>query len=171
MAFCAVLTCLGLAVPRADVPPRKLALIRQSLAAMQLDQKLQGLVDARVQARAQKIRIENPEAPGVAAGDSLLPDSVFVALRGLIAEVYASHRSGRDGLDMQVYAVFDRSLTEEDLKFITNFNASDRGKRYRELIPRIIAECVQVGQAWSERLEPELRSRILERFRSLGLKL
>ena len=141
------------------------------MAAMKLDQKIEGMIHAKAVARAQKIRIENPEDPEVTPEDSLLPDSAFADARNIIAQVYQENRGGRDGLDMQVYAVFDRYLSEDDLKFVANFNGSDNGKRYREVAPRIVSECLQVGQNWSERLEPEIRRRLEERFRGKGLKL
>jgi hypothetical protein len=145
---------------RADVPLRKLALIRQAMTAMKLDLKIEGMIASRVEGRAQKVRIDNPG----------MPDSLMPAVRATIAEVYAENRAGRDGLDAQVHAVFDRHLTEEDLKFATNFNASDNGKRYREVAPRVVNESIEVGRRWSERLEPEVRRRLEQRFRGESWK-
>ena len=85
--------------------------------------------------------------------------------RGVIRGAYAEERQGRDGLDAKVYAVFDRHLTEEDLEFVTNFRASDNGKRYREVAPRIVNECVDAGLRWAERLEPRIRERLGEALR------
>ena len=145
----------------ADIPARKLSLIREAMTAMKLDLKIQGMINAKADARTQKIRIDNPALP-----DSLVPE-----IRATIAEVYAENRGGREGLDAQVYAVFDRHLTEEDLKFVGSFNASDNGKRYREVAPRIVNESVGVGQRWSESLEPEIRRRLQERFREWDLRV
>lgn len=145
----------------ADIPPRKLALIREAMTAMKLDLKIQGMIDAKTEARAQKVRIDNPG----------LSDSVGHEIRATIREVYAENRTGREGLDNQVHAVFDKYLSEEDLKFATNFQASDNGKRYREVAPRIVNESVQAGQRWAERLEPEIRRRLEHRFREWNLRL
>jgi hypothetical protein len=149
-----------LSVSFADIPARKLGLIQQALTAMKLDARIQGMIDAKVEARTQKIRIDNPG----------LSDSLTNEVRATIAEVYAENRAGREGLDAQVYAVFDRHLTEEDLKFATNFKTSDNGKRYREVAPRIVNESVNAGQRWSDKLEPEIRRRLEDRFRNLNLK-
>ena len=106
--------CGILSSATAEVPPRKVALIQQALASMKLDAKIQGMINTRVEARVQKIRIDNPG----------LSDSLSQEIRSTIAQVYQENRDGRDGLDAQVYAVFDRHLTEEDLKFISKFNAA-----------------------------------------------
>ena len=152
---------LSASVVQADIPARKVSLIRQAMTSMKLDSKIQGMINAKVEARTQKIRIDNPG----------LSDSLTNEIRATIAEVYAENRDGRDGLDAQVYAVFDRHLTEEDLKFVGSFNSSDNGKRYREVAPRIVQESVSVGQRWSDRLEPEIRRRLGEQFREIDLKL
>ena len=160
MAFTVALAGI-LSTANAEVPARKLALIQQALASMKLDQKIQGMINTRVEAKVQKIRIDNPG----------LPDSLVQDIRATIAQVYQENRDGRDGLDAQVYAVFDRHLTEEDLKFISKFNESDNGKRYREVAPRIVNESVEVGRRWSDRLDPEIRRRLEDRFREWNLKL
>jgi hypothetical protein len=145
----------------AEIPARKLSLIREAMTAMKLDLKIQGMIDAKAEARAQKIRIDNPE----------VSDSVAAEIRATIRDVYAENRAGREGLDNQVYAVFDRHLTEEDLKFATRFQSSDNGKRYREVAPRIVNESVGAGQRWADRLEPEIRRRLEDRFREWNLKI
>ena len=149
------------AIAAAEIPAQKLSLIRQTMASMKLDLKIQGMINAKVEARTQKIRIDNPG----------ISDSLTNEIRATIAQVYAENRDGRDGLDAQVYAVFDRHLTEQDLKFASNFNSSDAGKRYREVAPRIVNESVDAGQRWSDRLDPEIRSRLEERFREWNLRL
>ncbi len=149
------------AIAVADIPAQKLSLIRQTMVSMKLDIKIQGMINAKVEARTQKIRVDNPQ----------ISDSLTNEIRTTIAQVYAENRDGRDGLDAQIYAVFDRHLTEQDLKFASNFNSSDAGKRYREVAPRIVSESVGAGQRWSDRLDPEIRRRLEERFREWNLRL
>lgn len=145
----------------AEVPPRKLELIRQAMTSMKLDGKIQAMIDQRVEGRVQKLRIENPG----------LPDSTAARAREVVRGVYAEARAGRDGLDAKVHEVFDRHLTEEDLRFATNFKASDNGKRYREVAPRIVNESVEAGRRWAERLEPEVKRRLEAEFRGENLRL
>lgn len=141
-----------------DIPAPKRALIVQALAAMKIDQRLQGLIDARVEAKVRDVQAANPGMP-----DSLLP-----AVRAEVAAVYALHRDTPDGLMERVYVVIDRRLSEDDLRFVSDFRGSDQGRRYRELIPRVVPESVEAGRAWSEGLDPLIRQRLEERFRGSG---
>jgi hypothetical protein len=144
----------------AAIPAPKLDLIKQAMAAMRLDQKIQALVDQRVEAKVQAARIDNPG----------LNDSLAVEIREVIAGVYATKMEGPEGLLPRVYAVFDRHLTEEDLRFAVQFRGSDQGRRYREIAPRVVHESVETGRVWSERLDPEIHRRLEDRFRGTALK-
>jgi hypothetical protein len=159
----AVVVCglLGLAFARAqNIPAPKMDLIRQAMAAMKIDQRILGLVSQRVAQKTQAIRVENP---GV--GDSLIQEA-----RGVIATVYAENLDGSGGLMPRIYAILDKRLTEEDLKFAVKFRGSDQGKRYRELVPRVVNESVEAGRDWSDKLEPEIRRRLEDGFRGQGMK-
>ncbi len=138
----------------------KLELIRQAMASMKIDQKIRSLVDQRVEMRARRVRGENPA----------LPDSVYQTVRAFIAEVYADHSDRAGGLMPRVYALLDRNFSEDDLRFAVNFNGSDQGKRYRERVPRVVNESLEIGRAWSESLEPEIRSGLEMRFRGTRFK-
>jgi hypothetical protein len=116
------------------------------------------LVDQRVESEVQSLRLANPG----------LSDSLAAEARGIIAGVYAENMAGRDGLLPQVYAVLDRHLTESDLKFASDFRGSDQGKRYRELVPRVVKESLAMGHDWAERLEPVIRRRLEERLKIRG---
>jgi hypothetical protein len=153
LGLCAL---LGLTVAHGqNIPAPKLDLIKQAVSAMKLDVRIQGLVAQRVEARLQTIRLEYPE----------IQDSLLAEARGVIAGVYTANMETRDGLLSRVYSVLDRHLSAEDLKFATDFRSSDQGKRYRELVPRIVQESLTAGHDWAERLEPEIRRRLEERVR------
>ena len=138
-----------------NIPAPKLEQIKQAVSAMKLDLRIQGMVAQRVEAKVQSLRLGNPEMTDSLAGEA----------RGIISSVYAGNMEGRDGLMPRVYAVLDRHLTPEDLKFATEFRSSDQGKRYRELVPRIVQESLAAGHEWAERLEPEIRRRLEERLK------
>lgn len=148
-AVCLLLTVSTTASAQ-NIPGPKLDLIKQATAAMKLDQRIQGLVHQRVDAEVEEFRLDNPG----------LPDSVAREARVVIARVYAENLEGRDGLMPRVYAVLNRHLTEDDLKFAVNFRGSDQGRRYRELVPRVVAESLEAGRVWAENLEPEVRRRL-----------
>ncbi len=152
IVFTSVLLLLAVTtgVSAQNIPAPKLDLIKRATAAMKLDQRIHALVRQHVDARMETFRLDNPG----------LPDSAAREARAVIAGVYAENLSGRDGLMPRVYAVLDRHLTEEDLRFAVDFSGSDQGRRYRERAPRVVAESLEAGRAWSERLEPEVRRRL-----------
>lgn len=133
----------------------KLDLIKQATAAMKLDQRIRGLVAQRVDARVEQLRLEHPG----------LSDSLAGEARSTIAAVYEENLEGREGLMFKVYSVLDRRLSEDDLKFAVNFKSSDQGKRYRELVPRVVSESLEAGRLWADRLEPEIGRRLEMRLR------
>lgn len=149
------------AVAAQNISAPKLDLIKRAMNVMKLDQRIHGLVRQQVEARVEVIRLDNPG----------LPDSLAQEARTLIADVYAENLEGRDGLMSRVHAVLDRHLTEEDLRFAVNFSGSDQGRRYRERVPRVVAESLEAGRVWSERLEPEIRRRLETALRGTDVKL
>jgi hypothetical protein len=151
---------LLLAWPAATIPAPKLDLIKQAMSAMKLDARIQGLVHQRVDARMQRLRIDNPG----------LTDSVLAEMRAEVTAVHISRLEGADGLLPRVYDILDKRLTEEDLRFAVNFRGSDQGKRYRELVPRIVQEATDAGRDWADGLEPEIKRRLEARFRETEIK-
>lgn len=143
----------GLAQAR-DIPAPKLERIRQAMAAMKVDARIEAMVAQHVEARVQRLRSANPDAP----------DTLFHEARSVIHAVHAERLEGRDGLFPRVHGVLDRLLTDEDLRFVTDFRGSDQGRRYRELLPRVVQESLDAGRDWARRLEPEVDRRLEERF-------
>jgi hypothetical protein len=152
---------LGLTITPAAISAPKLDLIKQAMVAMKIDTRIHGLVAQRIDTRMQRLRIDNPD----------LPDSAFREMRVEVSAVHAAHMDGTDGLLPRIYGILDKRLTEEDLKFAVNFRGSDQGKRYREMVPRIVQEAVDTGRDWAERLEPEIQRRLEDRFPGTEIKL
>ncbi len=148
-------------VSRAEIPAPKLDLIKQAMSAMKVDARVHALVAARVEGKVQSIRALNPG----------ISDSLVAEARAVVSEVYARNMDGPGGLFPRVYAVLDRRLSADDLRFAVDFKGSDQGRRYREMVPRIVSESVEEGRAWAERLEPEVRRRLEDRLRGSGTKL
>jgi hypothetical protein len=143
-----------------NIPAPKLELIRQAIVAMKIDLRIQDIVYQRVETKALAIAMDNPE----------VSDTMLNEIRGTIAGVYAENMEGRDGLMPRVCAVLDRRLTEDDLRFAVDFRGSDQGKRFRELVPRVVFDISEAGRAWGERLEPVITRRLEDRFRGRGVR-
>jgi hypothetical protein len=153
---------------RAEIAAPKLELIKRAMAAMKVDARIHGLVAARVEGKVQAIRAQNSARNE--NRDSGVSDSLLAVARSAIAGAYADHLEGPDGLFPRVHAVLDRRLSAEDLRFVADFHGSDEGRRYREAVPRIVAECVEEGRLWAERLEPEVRARLEDALRGTDVK-
>lgn len=138
----------------------KLDLIKRAMASMKIDQKIRALVDQRVELRARQVRGDNPG----------MPDSVYRGVRAAISRIYADNTDRPGGLMPRIHTLLDRSFSEDDLRFAVNFNGSDQGKRYRERVPRVINESLEIGRRWSEALEPEIRDDLEARFRGTAYK-
>ncbi len=141
------------------IPPQKLDMIKDAMASMRLDDRIQSMVDQQIDIKARRIANDNPD---------LTEDEVRV-VRRTIAGVYAANMRGRGGLMDRVHVIFDRYFTEEDLRFAVRFRDSDGGRRYRDLAPRAVHDAMDAGMRWSEELEPEIRRRLLIANRDLRL--
>ena len=144
-----------------DIPRQKLALIEKAMDAMRLKPRIEGMIDNVATVKVKRIQNDNPG----------ISDSVLTEVRDVIRRVYRENMDGREGLYPRVYAIFDKYLTEDDLKFAVNFNASDAGQRYSKVAPRIAQESVELGKKWTDKLEPEILSRLKDRFGNDSLKI
>ena len=142
----------------ATVPPQKVALIQKAMETMRLKSKMDGFINKVVNVKVQRIRNDNPG----------MSDTTVTEVRNTIAGVYQENLEGKDdALYPQLYAVVDKYLTDDDLKFVLNYKQSDGGQRYAKLAPRIIAEAGEVERKWDERLTPEIGRRLKDRFPEL----
>ncbi len=144
-----------------DIPPAKLDLIEQAVAAMNLKPKFDDFLDAGVAVEVQRIRNDNPG----------LPDSTAEEMQNIIQSVYASHLQGDNGLFPQLYAVFDKYLTMDDLQFVIHYHGSDGGQRFAQVIPRILDEDMKIETRWREQLRPAVLQALQDRFGNTGWKI
>ena len=144
-----------------DIPKQKMALIEKAMVAMRLKPRIEGMIDHVATVKVKRIQNDNPG----------ISDSVLSEVHEVIRGVYRENMDGREGLYPQVYKLFDKYLTEDDLKFAVNFNASDAGQRYSKFAPRIAQESIELGKKWTDKLEPEILSRLKDRFGNDSLKI
>ena len=143
-----------------DIPKQKKALIEKAMEAMHVKAKMDGFIGKVVAVKAQRIRNDNPDS---------VSDSLLTEIRNAISTVYQDNLNGNEGLYPQLYAVVDKYLTDDDLKFVMNYNASDGGQRYAKVAPRIVQEAGEVERKWSEKLEPVIAGKLKDRFQGLNL--
>ena len=143
-----------------NIPPRKIALIQKAMDVMHLRSKMDGFINRIVTVKVQRIKNDNPDAS----------DSTISQVHDVIAGVYNENLDGNDdALYPQLYEVVDKYLTEDDLKFVMNYNASDGGQRYAKLAPRVIQEASDVEKKWNDALAPIIKQRVKDQFPDLKL--
>ncbi len=142
------------------IPPQKLALIQKAMQTMHVDSRMNGFIGKIVAVKVKRIRNDNPG----------MSDSLASEIHKVIAGVYQENLDTTDGLYPQLYQVVDKYLTEDDLKFVVNYNGSDGGQRYAKLAPQIIQEAGAVEGKWNDKLQPEIRKRLKTQFPDLKLE-
>ncbi|MBW2282737.1 MAG: DUF2059 domain-containing protein [Deltaproteobacteria bacterium] len=65
--------------------------------------------------------------------------------------------------------VYARYFTEQDLRELLEFYRSPVGRKVIENMPAVMAESMQVGQRWAERISPKLQEELQKRLKAAGL--
>ena len=147
--------------PATEIPKQKIDLIQKAMEVMRVKTKMEGFIGKIVAVKTQRIRNDNPDS---------ISDSLLTEIRNTISRVYQDNLEGRDGLYPQLYAVVDQYLTDDDLKFVMNYNASDGGQRYAKVAPRIVHDALEIEKKWSDKLEPALVEKLKNRFHGLNFR-
>lgn len=77
----------------------------------------------------------------------------------------------RKDLDVDVARVYAKSFSEDELKVIGTFLASDAGKKYQNDGPKVFAETFETVQRWSDRVGAELLDKTREELKRQGIDL
>ena len=125
-------------------------LIEQAADVTQLKSKINDLIKNKVSIETKRIKNDNPGTP----------DSISQRISEIIEGVYLENLDGNNGLYGKLYHVFDKYLSEQDLKFVINFHSSDRGQKFSKVISQIIKECVVIEKDWSDQLKPTIEGRL-----------
>jgi hypothetical protein len=142
-----------------DIPGEKLALIQKAMEVMRVKSRMDGFIGKIVSAKVKRIQKDNP---GVS-------DSMMMEIQTVINGVYRENLDGVEGLYPKLYQVVDKYLSDDDLKFVMNYNASDGGQRYSKVAPRVIQESGEIERKWSNKLEPVIMERLKDKFKGANL--
>ena len=74
-------------------------------------------------------------------------------------------------LQAQIYPIYARYFTLEDLQGLIEFNKSPVGVKANKVMPRLMQDSVSAAQSWSEKVGPKISERVLNRFRQEGISL
>jgi len=130
------------------------------MQVMRVDSRMDAFIGKIVAVKVKRIQNDNPG----------ISDSLVGEIQKVISGVYEENLDTTDGLYPQLYQVVDKYLTEDDLRFVVNYNGSDGGQRYAKLAPQIVQNASLVESKWDEKLQPVIRQNLRERFQDLKLE-
>lgn len=142
-----------------EIPKDKLDLIEKAISVMNLKAQMQGLIENMAEVKVKRMQNNNPG----------LPDSTAAEAKTIMEGVYAANLE--KGLYPQLYKVFDKYLSKDDLQFAVNFHTSDAGQRFSKVAPQIIQEGMALEKTWSDHLQPRIDEKLRDRFKGLHLKI
>jgi uncharacterized protein len=101
------------------------------------------------------------------------PDVSEKAVRIVTEEVAAliEEELRNEVLQSQIYPIYARYFTLEDLEGLIEFNKSAVGVKANKVMPRLMQESLSAAQSWSEKVGPKMSERVLERFRQEGISI
>jgi hypothetical protein len=76
----------------------------------------------------------------------------------------------RSDLDNDIARAWAKAFTDDELKTINAFFASDVGKKYKAIAPQVGNDIIQAGQNWADRLSGEMYDRALADLKKQGFQ-
>jgi hypothetical protein len=124
------------------------------------------------------------KAPALGDFDGILPDMMVEVKMRLInlrpdlykqisTEVEATASAlvpRRSDLDNDIARAWAKAFTDDELKAISAFFASDVGKKYKAIAPSVGNDIIQAGQNWADRLSGEMYDRSLADLKKQGFQ-
>lgn len=76
-----------------------------------------------------------------------------------------------ESLQREIYPIYAKYFTVEELKGLIAFNQSPAGQKANRVMPQLIAESNAAAQVWARTLSPQISSRVLQRFQAEGIEI
>ncbi len=143
-----------------EVETKKLVLIKELIevtgAATNSDQYVQAFSQQLISV----LKISNPNLSEGAI--ALVHEEV-----GLTVE----EAFGSKSLQKEIYPIYARYFTVEELEGLVAFNRSPAGQKANQVMPQLIAESSRAAQIWARTLSPQISHRVLQRFSDEGIEI
>lgn len=143
-----------------DIPPEKLAAIRELIQVTNAEVNSAAFASAFSQQMLSVLRANNPALPERAI--VIVQDEV----NRLVGEEMAS-----ESLQSLIYPIYARHFTLEELQGLIEFNRSPVGRKANSVMPSLMQESRTAAQAWSQSVGPRITQRVLDRFTAEGIEL
>ncbi len=143
-----------------DVSAEKLSLIKELVQMTGAASNSEQYSRAFSQQLISVLRISNPNLS--AAAIKIVEDEV----NKTISAAFSS-----ESLQKQIYPIYAKYFTVEELQGLLAFNRSPAGRKANQVMPQLIAESNAAAQIWARTLSPQISSRVLQRFREEGIEV
>ena len=92
------------------------------------------------------------------------------------------HRSARRRVDAvvrenlstyvtSIVPVYAKYYTRDEIKALIRFYQSDLGRKTIRVMPHLLRETVALGRQWGQALAPQIRRRVMQRFKAEGVDI
>lgn len=96
---------------------------------------------------------------------------VFDVLQEVVEEVMDEEFNKKDSLNNLIYPIYDKYLTEADLKALIEFNNSPVGKKVTKVMPKIQQEAMAAGAQWGRTLGPKIQTLLQQKLKEKNLDI
>lgn len=96
------------------------------------------------------------------------PDIPQKVLDTLPEEIGAVFVEERDGLQELVVAIYHEHFSASDIRGMIDFYSTDLGKKTIAVMPVLMSQSMQAGQAWGQSLGPVIEARVKARLEKEG---
>ncbi|MFN3235922.1 MAG: DUF2059 domain-containing protein [Pseudomonadales bacterium] len=157
--------CLGIcpvssAAESAPDATEKLALIKELVQVTGAASNSEQYSRAFSQQLVSVLRISNPDLSDKAV--RIVEEEV----NKTINEAFSS-----ESLQKQIYPIYAKYFTVEELKGLIAFNQSPAGQKANRVMPQLIAESNAAAQIWARTLSPQISGQVLRRLKDEGIDI
>lgn len=99
------------------------------------------------------------------------PDLPPRLLRILHEEVDAVVRENLSAYVASIVPVYAKYYTHDEIRALIRFYQSELGRKTVRIMPQLLRETVALGRQWGQALAPQIKRRILQRFKAEGVDL
>jgi len=118
------------------------------------------MADAFIQSLSQGLKTQHPETS----------DRVITVIRNEVIAICKEQVDAPGGLMDQMIPVYDKYLTDKEIRELIAFYQTDTGKKVIEALPKITSEAIAVGQKWGQSLIPEFTRRLQKALEKEGIE-
>lgn len=142
--------CLGQAAIAEEISPSKLADIKQLMeitGSANIAKQFAGMVSQQV---LQMLKASRQEIP---------THAVDVMNKELL-QLFSERMSVPGGLTDQIIPIYDKYLTQSEIKELLAFYQTPIGKKAISVLPKVVNESMLTGQKWGQSLGSEIDKRV-----------